>query len=70
MILTPKQKEKVQNGNYGFGSKKDPRELWPRAEVPYDMSYDLGKKYFSSNHYMKAEYIWPCVFVNFFEQIL
>lgn len=42
MILTPKQKEKVQNGDYGFGSKKDPRELWPRAEVPYDMSYDLA----------------------------
>lgn len=42
MVLTPKQRQRVDNGDYGFGSKKSPSELWPNAVVPYEMSREIG----------------------------
>lgn len=42
MVLRPDQINKWNNGQLGYGSKRDKNELWPNGIVPYTISYELS----------------------------
>jgi len=44
MILTPAQQKAIEQGDFGFGSKKNPTELWPNGIVPYELDYAISRQ--------------------------